>query len=201
MPTALRKPITIGPEYQGRRMTLDQFDRATTRDDRLFELNKGIIEIVDVPQPRHLQQVLAVRNQLVLYQEANPGVIHSITGSFDSKVLIASAQSERHPDLSVYLSPPPDVEDVWSLWIPEIVIEVVSPSSSRRDYHDKPGEYLEFGIDEYWIIDAQKQQMTAMTRWRGQWKPKILKPSQKYTTRQMPGFTLDLSRVISAGRG
>ncbi|MGD0769012.1 MAG: Uma2 family endonuclease [Tepidisphaeraceae bacterium] len=200
MPIASRKSVVIGPEHHGRRMSLDQFDRAATRDDRLYELNKGIIEMVDVPQPRHLRQVLAVRNQLVLYQEANPGAIHSVTSSFDSKVLIASAQSERHPDLSVYLSPPPELDQVWSLWVPAIVVEVVSPSSSRRDYHDKPEEYLEFGIAEYWIIDAQKQQMTAMIRWRGQWKPKILKPSQKYTTRQLPGFTLDLSRVMSAAK-
>ena len=92
------------------------------------------------------------------------------------------------------------MEDVWSLWVPEIVIEIVSQSSSRRDYHDKPAEYLEFGIDEYWIIDAQKQQMTALIRWRGQWKPKVLKATQKYTTRQLPGFTLDLNRVMAAGK-
>ncbi|HEY1921279.1 MAG TPA: Uma2 family endonuclease, partial [Tepidisphaeraceae bacterium] len=179
---------------------LDRFDRATARDDRLFELNKGIIEMVDVPHPRHLAQLQSVRNQLILYQESHPGTIHTVTGSTESKVLIASMQSERHPDLSVYLSAPPDVEDVWSLWVPEIVIEIVSPSSSRRDYHDKPEEYLAFGIDEYWIIDAQKQQMTALTRWRGQWKPKVLKGSQKYTTRQLPGFTLDLNRVLAAGK-
>ena len=197
---ARRKSASIRPEDHGRRMSLDEFDRAIAREGKLYELNKGIIQMVDVPHPRHSFALQAVRNQLVLYQEANPGIIHSILGSFDSKILIASAQSERHPDLSVYLSPPPDVEDVWSLWIPEIVTEVVSPSSSRRDYHDKPGEYLEFGIDEYWIIDAQKQQMTAMVRWRGQWKPRILRPSQKYTTRLLPGFTLELSRVLAAGK-
>jgi Uma2 family endonuclease len=200
MPTTLRKSISIGPEDHGRRMTLERFDRAAARDDRLFELNKGIIEMVDVPHPRHFAQLQSVRNQLVLHQESHPGTIHAVTGSTESKVLIASTQSERHPDLSVYLSAPPDVEDVWSLWVPEIVIEIVSPSSSRRDYHDKPAEYLEFGIDEYWIIDAQKQQMTALIRWRGQWKPKVLKSTQKYTTRQLPGFTLDLNRVMAAGK-
>jgi Uma2 family endonuclease len=201
MPALLRKRISIGPEDNGRRMTLDQFDRATTRDERLFELNKGVIEMVDVPHPRHGLLLQELRDQLSLYRHSHPGAIYAVLGALDSKVLIASAQSERHPDLSVYLSPPPELDEVWSLWVPAIVVEVVSPSSSRRDYHDKPEEYLEFGIAEYWIIDAQKQQMTAMIRWRGQWKPKIVKPSQKYTTRQLPGFTLDLSRVMSAARG
>jgi hypothetical protein len=40
--------------------------------------------------------------------------------------------------------------------------------------------------------------MTALIRWRGQWKPKVLKSTQKYTTQQLPGFTLDLARVMAA---
>ncbi len=154
--------------------------------------------MVDVPNFRHLAQVQAIRNQLVVYQESHKGIIHTISSSLESKILIASVQSERHPDLSVYCTPPPDLDDVWSLWVPQIVIEVVSPSSAKRDYHEKPDEYLEFGIDEYWIVDAQKQQMTALVRWRGQWKPRIVKTSQKYTTTQLPGFSLDLGRVFAA---
>ena len=198
MPTAMRKQIMIGPEDHGRRMSLDQFDRAISRDGQLFELNQGVIEMVDVPHPRHSGQVESVREQLTVYKVAHPGVICRISAGMENKILVASAQSERHPDLSVYFSPPPEVEDVWSLWVPRIVIEVVSPSSAKRDYDDKPDEYLEFGIDEYWIVDAQRQQMTANTRWRGQWKRKIVKGSQKYTTTQLPGFSLDLARVFSA---
>jgi Uma2 family endonuclease len=200
MPTTLRKPVSIGPKDVGRRMTLDRFDRAIAPEGHVFELNKEVIEMVDVPHPWHARQLNAVRNQLIVYQEANPGVIYEIMGPLDSKVLVASTKSERHPDLSVYLSAPPEVDDVWSLWVPEIVVEVVSRQSSKRDYHDKPQDYLEFGIDEYWIIDAQKQQMTANIRWRGQWKQKTVKATQKYGTRHLPGFSLDLGRVLAAGK-
>ena len=200
MPTALRQPILIGPEDHGRRMSLDRFDRAVAREGKRYELNKGVIEVTDIPAPSHLAQMQCVREQLVCYSVFCPRAIFAVAGSGESKVLVASAQSERHPDLSVYLSAPPDVEDVWSLWVPKIVVEVVSPSSARRDYHDKPHEYLAFGVAEYWIVDAQKRQMTAMVRWRGQWKTKVLKASQKYTTSQLPGFSLDLGRVMGAGR-
>jgi Uma2 family endonuclease len=198
MPTAMRKQVTIGPKDHGRRMSLDRFDRAISRDGQHFELNKGVVEMVDVPNFRHLAQVQKIRDQLVVYKVSHEGIIHTISSSLESKVLVASVQSERHPDLSVYCTAPPDLGDVWSLWVPQVVIEVVSPSSAKRDYHEKPDEYLEFGIDEYWIVDAQKQQMTALVRWRGQWKSKVVKASQKYTTTQLPGFSLDLSRVLAA---
>ncbi len=92
----------------------------------------------------------------------------------------------------------PDVDEIWSIWVPTIAVEIVSESSVKRDYDDKPSEYLAFGIQEYWIIDSFKKQMTALTRFRGMWKPRIIKPLQKYTTRHLPGFSLDLKRVISA---
>jgi Uma2 family endonuclease len=197
---ALTKRLVVGPEDDGQPMLLDDFDRATGREGYLYELNKGVIEVTDVPHPSHFAQLQEVRNSLVAYQLSFPERIHSITGSNESKILLATDQSERHPDVSVYLTPPPDGPDVWSLWIPVIVAEVVSKRSMKRDYEDKPGEYLSFGVDEYWIIDSFKNQMVALTRWRGQWKEKIVKATQKYSTRHLPGFSLELKRVLSAGK-
>lgn len=181
-------------------MSLDLFDRAIGQEGRCYELNKGVIEVTDVPHPRHLAQVQELRDQLVAYRLSNPQIIHSIAGSNECKILLADDQSERHPDLSVYLSAPPDVRDMWSLWVPAIVIEVVSASSIKRDYDDKPSEYLSFGVDEYWIVDSIKQQMTVLARWRGQWKPRVVKPAQKYSTPLLAGFSLDLKRVFGAAK-
>jgi Uma2 family endonuclease len=194
----LTKRAEIGPEDAGRAMSLDEFDCATGREGFRYELNKGVIEVTDVPDPSHFALIQEIRDSLAAHRLAHPGSIHSVTGSNDSKILLATDQSERHPDVSVYLAPPPTGPDVCSRWIPAIVVEVVSRRSMKRDYHDKPAEYLSFGIDEYWIIDSSKNQMTALTRWRGQWKEKIFKPTQKYATPLLPGFVLDLKRVLSA---
>lgn len=194
-----RKRIRIGPEDHGRRMSLDDFDRAIAREGRMYELGKGVVEVSEVPSLEHLAQVEEIKTQLYRYKVSNPGLIHSVASSNEAKILIAGTGSERHPDLSIYLGPPPET-DVWSLWIPAIVIEVVSESSRRRDYDEKPDEYLEFGVDEYWIIDAARKQMLVNVRWRGQRKPQTVRPPKKYPTRWLPGFSLDLKRVIEAGK-
>ena len=195
-----RRQIRVGPQDNGKPMSLSDFDKAVAQEGYCYELGKGTIEVSGIPNPSHLAQVQQVRNQLIMYQSANPHVIHTVAGSNESKILIATDQSERHPDISVYLSGPPDTRDVWGKWVPAIVVEVVSKSSIDRDYEDKPPEYLAFGIDEYWIVDCFAQQMTALTRFRGQWKPKVVKPTQKYSPLCLPGFTLDLKRVFAAGK-
>ena len=199
---AIRKPaIRVGPEDHGRSMSLDDFDRAEAQEGYLYELNKGVVDVVDVPQPPHGRQLHQLRRQLTAYDLAHPGVIENLAGGSEAKLLIGPSESERHPDLAVYRSPAPEGADVWSLWVPKIVIEIVSARSAARDYQDKPPEYLAFGVREYWIVDAAKQQMLALTRWRGQWRETVVRPtSKKYTTRVLPGFALDLKRVFAAAK-
>ena len=196
--TARQRKIVIGPEDHRRRMRLDDFDRAIAREGHLYELGKGVIEVSEVPKVDHARQVQEARDQLAVYRLANRGVIDLVATGSEAKLLIAPTESERHPDLLIYCHPAPELEHPWSLWVPEIVIEVVSESSRKRDYEVKPEEYLQLGIDEYWIIDAMKKQMTVLQRWRGQWKPQLVRPPKKYATRFLPGFAPDLGRVIAA---
>ncbi len=43
---------------------------------------------------------------------------------------------------------------------PDLVIEVVSPSSRRMDYSTKNTLYSEAGVREYWIVDPAKERTT-----------------------------------------
>lgn len=40
---------------------------------------------------------------------------------------------------------------------PDMVIEITSPSTRKRDYSRKMVKYLEAGVREYWIVDLQKK--------------------------------------------
>lgn len=43
---------------------------------------------------------------------------------------------------------------------PDWVVEIVSPSSRRMDYHLKLPIYRETGVREYWIVDYSKRQVS-----------------------------------------
>jgi len=195
-----RKKARIGPDDDGRRMSLADFEHVDVQEGYLYELGRGVIQVSNVPALKHGLQVRELRHQISAYEQANPEAIYFSGEGGDAKLLISATESERHPDFAIYLSAPPDVKDVWPLWVPDIAIEVVSESSAKRDYEEKPEDYHRLGVREYWIIDAMKEHMTANVRLRGQWKPQIVKPPAKYSTPLLPGFSLNVKKIVAAAR-
>lgn len=190
--------VNIGPQDHGRRMSLEEFDLAEAQEGHLYELCRGIISVSEVPSPRHFAQVDNTRDQLTAYKLTHSGRIHRIGGGADCKLLLLDLDIERHPDIAVYKTPRPDVENVWAVWIPEIVIEIVSPSSAQRDYEEKPAEYFLFGVREYWILDADRREMRVLRRSGDRWTARVIRPPQVYRTRLLPGLEFSCAQVFQA---
>jgi len=54
--------------------------------------------------------------------------------------------------------------------VPDLVVEVISPSSVRRDRYAKKNLYARFGVKEYWIGDAANQSLEILTLKDGQYE-------------------------------
>jgi Uma2 family endonuclease len=193
--------VKIGPQDQGRRMSLADFEQAETQEGDLYELGRGVIVVSDVPKPSHAVQIATIRDQLTMHKLRHPGQIWAILGSHECKIPIALLDSERHPDLAVYKTPPPrDDDEVWSVWIPELVIEVVSLGSGIRDYEEKPDEYLAFGVQEYWIVDGRRREVLVLRRSRGRWVDETITPDQVYRPLVLPGFEFACGPVFDSAK-
>ena len=133
--------VKIGPEDHGRLMSLADFEHAEVQEGFNYELSRGVITVTDVPGRRHLALMTAIRDELIVFKRADPGKIHTVAGGSDCKLLLPSFQSERHPDIAVYKTAPPEDENDWINWVPEIVVEVISPGSEQRAPTRKKGAY------------------------------------------------------------
>jgi Uma2 family endonuclease len=185
-------------------MSLEEFEHAEAEEGQLFELSRGVVTLVGVPNLRHFRVVDAIRRQFADLSEKQRQLIFGIASGSECKLLIAGLESERHPDLAIYKTPPPEGEnddEIWSQWVPEIVVEVVSPSSRHRDYQEKPEEYLRLGVSEYWIVDADEGLMKVLRRSRGQWLEYPVRPPAGYRTRLLHGFEFSIEAVLQAAGG
>ena len=193
--------VLITPRDQGTRMRLEDFARAEGEPGHLYELAKGVIQVVEVPSFRHGQVVDAIDAQLQVYRVGHPGVIEYLAGGAECALRLPGMQTERHPDRAVYLTPPPDSHQPWDRWAPDIVIEVVSPGHEKRDYEEKPNDYLAAGVREYWIIDPQANRMTVLARRGDVWDRQVVPADGTYQTSLLPRFQLRLSKLPIARNG
>ncbi len=192
--------IKIGPADHGRRMSLADFEHARVQEGYLYELGRGVIIVSDVPNRLHMLLLNAIKRLLYLYLATHPERTCLILTGSECKQLVPAFESERHPDLSLYLTDPPPIDNatLWRHWFPEIVIEVVSPSSRKRDYEEKPEEYLRLGAKEYWIIDGRDKVMVVMRRVRNRWVESRIEPPAIYRSRLLPGLEFSVGEVFRA---
>ncbi len=70
------------------------------------------------------------------------------------KELTTSKKAELVPDIAVYC----DKEQVFRrgfLGVPQLIIEILSPSNSTDDTETKKEVYRKFGVPEYWIVSPE----------------------------------------------
>lgn len=80
---------------------------------------------------------------------------------------------------------------------PDLVAEVLSPSTTAFDLETKRADYEKKGVLEYWIVDPQDGSMTFLRLERGRYVE--AKPLRgRFASRAVAGFKLDLKAVRDA---
>ena len=79
----------------------------------------------------------------------------------------------------------------------DLVAEVISPSSRRRDRIDKRDLYEQHGVQEYWLIDPEAQTVEVLHlesdtyQLVGRWHP-----GERAQSRLLKGFELTVSPLF-----
>ncbi len=132
-----------------------------------------------------IKERIQVRSQYVAARDPDL-IIHSLE---------SSAALEGRTESCVLLSDPN----------PLIVIEVVSPGDEtkqnyKRDYEEKPNEYADRGIQEFWRIDPERKWVQIGILTSGQYRFKKFQGNQMLVSSALPELTLTAVQVLTAGR-
>ena len=124
-------------------------DYLKLEDDKRYEVIEG--ELLEMPAPSVKHQRL-VKKLLKLLDEFVEK--KSLGEVFVSPIdVILSETNVVQPDL-VFVSKERSeiVQDKGIFGAPDLVVEVISPSTLKRDTEDKKKLYAKFGIKELWLI-------------------------------------------------
>ncbi len=127
-------------------------------DGKRAELIDG--RFYDMAPPSRIHQKLVSKLTSVVdqYISAHHGSCEVYPAPFAVN-LDAADKDWVEPDVSV-ICDPGKLTDRGCLGAPDLIFEIVSPSSRRMDYNIKNAIYAQAGVREYWIIDPIKERVT-----------------------------------------
>ncbi len=82
--------------------------------------------------------------------------------------------------------------------VPDLVIEILSPSTAYYDYSPKKAKYCEHGVEEYWIVDPEEETIEIMIKNGEYYQTDALLRKPAFLQSQMfPGFSMKLEDVFA----
>ena len=148
---------------QPARRTWTYGDLAALPDDALrHELIDGEHFVSPSPAIPHQVILWNLAELLAPYLRANP-IGTALMGPVDVKL---SMFTVLVPDLVYFTAErfPRVVNEKHATAAPDLVVEILSPGTRRRDKGRKRAVYDREGVQEYWIVDPDAQSLTALRR-------------------------------------
>lgn len=176
-------------QYEPPLMSWEEFLAWALRQERRFEWVDG--EIVEF-MPDSVRHLLVVRFIFLLIHEYVEQRQLGLTLFSGLLVRLPRRPSGRVPDVT-YVSTE-RMSRLFETYIDgpvDLAVEVVSPDSTRRDYHDKRAEYEAAGLREYWLIDpVQARAWFYVLGADGQYQETPPGVGGIYTSTVLPGLRL-----------
>ena len=135
-------------------------DRNALPEDHPYELIDGVIYNMASPALRHQSISGAIYRQLWNYVDSQGGDCIPFIAPTDVR-LDRDERTMVVPDVFVICQPDDDRmdNDKYINGAPDLIIEVLSPSTRRKDMFTKLYKYEEAGVREYWIVDPNKEKV------------------------------------------
>jgi Uma2 family endonuclease len=152
--------------YQTANQRYTYADYLTWDDDVRRELIDGFVYELSAPVPRHADITGKLLIWIGAFIEKRKGKCKIYHAPFDVRL----SPTGETADNRIFTVVQPDICVVcdrskidWRgcLGAPDLIVEALSPSTAKRDLNDKFWLYEATGVREYWIVDPEKQALTA----------------------------------------
>jgi Uma2 family endonuclease len=190
-----------------RKLTLEQYLNYEDGTGQRYEILDGVLVEMGTESALNLSIAFVLGMAL-----ANLGIPGYLIGS-KHRIAVSSTQvSVREPDLLVhseasYATVSQKKESLLEYYdpLPALLVEVVSPGDEdsrnyARDYLEKPVEYADRGIPEFWIIDPVRAWVWVLILQGNSYQKTEFRGGDAIVSMAFPELKLTAEKVLKAGR-
>ena len=162
-------------------------------DDQRYEVIDGQLLMVPAPDIWHQDWLSTLNTFLTLYLRKN-----KLGRLFIAPVdVVLDEENTVQPDLVFVAAKNVGIIQKRAIFgTPDLVMEMISPSSVRRDRYLKMDLYARFGVKEYWIGEADNHSMEILTLVKGRYELRCsAKEKGRMSSLVLTGLKFDLSEI------
>ena len=173
-------------------------DYRNTPDERRYELLDG--ELVMAPAPRLSHQRVVMKLGALLHGfVAERGLGEVFSAPCD--VLLSSTDVVQ-PDLLFVSTQRKHIllgeDNVRGA--PDLIVEILSPSTAGVDRTFKRGLYAKYGVQEFWLVDPDARTVTVLVLGEGGFEVAAIHgEGQMSASPTLEGFTVELDEIFRSG--
>ena len=171
-------------------------DYLTWDGDARYELIDGAPYMMSpAPNRRHQDVSREILKQLALFLTGKPCKVYA--APFDVRLNAAEEDDTVvQPDLSVVCDKS-KLDDRGCVGAPDLVIEILSPSTLARDRVVKLNKYLQAGVREYWIVDPDGKTVSVHLWANGKYIINAYADPDPVPVHVLDGCTINLADVFA----
>ena len=168
-------------------------DYANMPDDERYELINGELIMAAAPNEPHQEFSMRLGWQFIPAVERGLGKVYA--APFD---VVLSEYDVVQPDLLFVLRENAHIITGANVQgAPDLVVEILSPSTARRDWNEKRDLYAKYGVKELWIADPDERVVWVMTLRDGVYGEAVMYgDTQTFSSPTLAGVTIDLRKVF-----
>lgn len=135
-------------------------DYLTWPEDERLEIIDGIAYMQAAPTPLHQEMLMELSKQFAVYLTGKPCKVYPAPFA----VILSQGSEKDEEEINNVVEP--DIAIVCDLTkmsdkgchgAPDMIIEIISPSSIKTDRVTKLNKYEKAGVREYWIVEPEQK--------------------------------------------
>lgn len=178
-------------------------DYLTWPEDERWEIIDGIPYMQATPTRVHQEILMELSKQIAVYLTGKSCKVYP--APFCVRLPQDHEKNENEiknivePDISIVCDKS-KLDDKGCIGAPDMIIEIVSPSSIKKDKIIKFNKYEKAGVKEYWIVETDQKIISVFQLQNNQryGRPELYTEEEKISVSIFPDLIIDLSAVFNS---
>ena len=191
--TPVSTPLAV--ERNAKRWTYEEYYRLTPESHaERYEIDHGELVPMASPTVTHQRVTMELASLMIAFVRAHD-LGEVLVAPLD--VIFGEDETSQPDALFITKARADIIQDRGIFGAPDLVVEVLSPSSTRRDRQEKSTKYLRFIVQEYWLVNPAERSIEVRVWREGHWAVHSLaRETGKAESLVLPDFSLDLAQIF-----